>query len=81
MYSVTLGFVIGQIGQMTTSPPRQPPAIVRTRTTDIDPQGFAARERVSSGTVLTMPLELRSDMDHQISADAGSPERAWIRNN
>ena len=81
MYSVALGFVLGQIGPVATTPPRQPPAIVRTRSSDVDQHGFDSRERISGGSVLTTPHVLLIDEDPRKPPALVLTERAWIRNN
>lgn len=81
MYSVALGFVLGQIGPLATTPPRQPPAIVRTRANDLDPRGFDSRESVQGRFVLTTPHVLVVDQGGGGPPNPSPIERAWIRNN
>ncbi len=81
MYSVALGFVLGQIGPLATTPPRQPPAIVRTRASDLDHRGFDSRERLPGRSILTTPHVLVVERDRSTHHDALPAERAWVRNN
>lgn len=76
-YSIAVAFVLGQIAPLTTSPPRQPPAIVRTRSSDRDAMGFDSRERLPGGVVLTTPLLPASD------SPTGQVDREpdWLRDN
>ena len=80
-YSVALAFALGQIAPLALTPPRQPPAIVRTQLEDGDGLGFDPRERPSANLILTMPLV------SGVAPIAGQPgpeqrrDPAWLRNN
>lgn len=76
-YSIAVAFVLGQIAPLTATPPRQPPAIVRTRSSDRDAMGFDPRERLSNGVVLTTPLASASGSP----TDRDCQEPAWLRDN
>lgn len=81
-YSVALGFVLGQIGQLPIALPRQPAPIVRTEPDQRDVLGFDPRERISATGILTTPLHLIASGGNHTAT--GSPLRQdpdWIRRN
>lgn len=80
-YGVALAFVLGQIAPLAITPPREPPAIVRTRADDRDAWGFDPRERLSGRLILTAPLPLISEPAAVHPCSEQPSEPAWLRNN
>ena len=82
-YSVALGFVLGQIDPLPTTPLKPQAAIVRTQPDQRDAQGFDPRECVSPRQVLTVPHRLVSDMMGQAQVTDGTArgESDWLRRN
>ena len=82
-YSVALGFVLGQIAPLPTTPARERAAIVRTEPNERDALGFDPRERLSGKRILTLPHTL-SGPDEQVpglSDTRGYREPDWLRQN
>lgn len=82
-YSVALGFVLGQIAPLPTTPARQPTEIVRMEPSDGDTLGFDPRERATRQHILTVPYML-SDASVDVMVLPGSSARRepdWLRKN
>lgn len=82
-YSVALGFVLGQIAPLPTTPARERAAIVRTEPNERDALGFDPRERLAGQRILTLPLASTASRDgDSASCDSRTHrEPAWLRKN
>ncbi len=82
-YSVALGFVLGQIAPLPTTPPRPQAAIVRSQPDERDAQGFDPTERVFPRLVLTVPHHLANHTIGQATGTAAATrgEPDWLRRN
>lgn len=82
-YSVALGFVLGQIAPLPTTPARQPTAIVRIEPNNGDALGFDPRERATRRQILTVPYVLSDASADVIARSCSSVHREpdWLRKN